>query len=312
MLIVNDENDHYFKQKAELMTQSDLEAYIDQFARTKVTHFFMCPNGQRTSYRSAVHEAIWDPVAGEMPNDVWCVNAKILHDKGIDPYEVWVRRCRHQGISPWLTMRMNDVHFVTTTNYFRNTTFWRTRSDLWRVPHATSGNWTDYAFDYSHQEVRDYHLPSSGNVQRYDFDDSNWTDAILLPHHAGKEKDKLHPDQITASSKTQGWDQTRNPIGLVPESTIRCGSGLGWMASMVQAGLVECSSFFLLSSSDFDIPFTFGNTAGRRRPGRIVPALTTVSLLSGHHESTRPRHCLCGGHSHTGARITLMFNWGRS
>lgn len=264
MLIVNEDNDHYFKQKAELMTQSDLEAYIDQFARTKVTHFFMCPNGQRTSYRSAVHEAIWDPVAGEMPNDVWCVNAKILHDKGIDPYEVWIRRCRQQGISPWLTMRMNDVHFVTTTNYFRNTTFWRTRPDLWRVPHATSGDWTDYAFDYSHQEVREYHLALVRELfQRYDFDGFE-LDWMRFCYHLTPGKEEEQASILTNFTRevrkiAKAWETKRgHPIRLCaripshPDAAAGLGmDGIQW----AKQGLVDMlvvSPFF--SSSDFDIP----------------------------------------------------------
>ena len=31
-----------------------------------------------------------------------------------------------------MSMRMNDMHFCTISNYFRNTTFWKTRVDLRR------------------------------------------------------------------------------------------------------------------------------------------------------------------------------------
>ena len=44
-LIVNEDNDHFFKQDKSLMTVEALEAYIDEYAKGHVTHFFMCPSG---------------------------------------------------------------------------------------------------------------------------------------------------------------------------------------------------------------------------------------------------------------------------
>lgn len=41
------------------MTEEALKAYVDDFARGHVTHFFMCPVGQRASYDSKVWEPIW-------------------------------------------------------------------------------------------------------------------------------------------------------------------------------------------------------------------------------------------------------------
>ena len=107
VVVVNEDNDHYFKQDSALMTVEALEAYIDKMAGGKVTHFFMCPSGQRPSYGSKVWEPIWTGL--DEPNGLkqgvyttWAKHAKLLFDKGIDPYEVWIRQCRKRGISPWL------------------------------------------------------------------------------------------------------------------------------------------------------------------------------------------------------------------
>lgn len=325
MLMVNEDNDHYFKQKAEVMTKANLQAYIDRFAGTKVTHFFMCPNGQRTSYRSAVHEAIWDDVAGEMPKDIWCVNAKLLHDQGIDPYQVWIERCREKGISPWLTMRMNDVHFVTTTNYFRNTTFWRTRPDLWRVPNATSGIWTDYAFDYSHQEVRDYHLALVRELfERYDIDGFE-LDWMRFGYHLtpGKEKNQAHVlTEFTREVRriAKRWEARRgHPIRVSaripshPDAAAGLGmDGVQW-AKQALVDMLVVSPFF--SSSDFDIPIEVWNTRlgdlAEKIP--VVPAIDNglapypgapridndLALLYGWAASARYR----------GADSFYLFNW---
>ena len=67
VLIINEDNDHYFKQTEDLMTLEALQAYIDRMKDSHVTHFFMCPQGQRTSYDSKVHERIWDGMADGSP-----------------------------------------------------------------------------------------------------------------------------------------------------------------------------------------------------------------------------------------------------
>ena len=264
MLIINEDNDHYFKKSPDLMTEAALRAYIDQFADTKVTHFFMCPNGQRTSYRSAVHEAIWDEVGGAMPNDIWCLNAKSLHDQGIDPYQVWIGRCREKNISPWLTMRMNDVHFVTTTNYFRNTNYWRKHPELWRVPNAKSGNWTDYAFDYSKREVRDYHLSLVRELlNRYDPDGLE-LDWMRFCYHLTPGMEQEQADMLTgffrqvrtladaAATRRGHVIRLSARVPSHPDAAAGLGmDGVEW-AKQGLVDLLVVSPFF--SSSDFDIP----------------------------------------------------------
>ena len=172
-LIVNEDNDHYFKIPSEFMTEKALCDYIDYTCQGKVTHFFMCPSGQRASFDSRTWEPIWaganEPDYAGRTNNIWCVNAKLLNDRGIDPYAVWAKRCRERGVSPWLTMRMNDVHYSNVTNYFRNTTFCRTRKDLWINPKGRE--WSDTSLDYAQSEVREYsfgHLREL--VERWDVD----------------------------------------------------------------------------------------------------------------------------------------------
>ena len=180
VLAINEDNDHYFKQDASRMTRASLLAYVDEILSSgRVTDFLMCPCGQRASFDSKAWEPIWaglgDPDEKGRTNNIWCANAKLLRDRGIDPYSVWLARCREKGVRGWLSMRMNDVHFVRVPNYFRNTTFWRTRPDLRRRPDLdpakTKAPWEDFAFDYIHEEVRDYHFAMFRElVERYDAD----------------------------------------------------------------------------------------------------------------------------------------------
>ena len=125
-LVLNEDNSHFFgTRKPEEMTTAGLNAFVDQYAGSAVTHLFLCPNAMRASFRSRSRDAIWDPVGSKEPGDLWPQNAKRLFEAGLDPYDVWIKRCREKGISPWLSMRMNDVHCVDEPDNFMHSSFWR-------------------------------------------------------------------------------------------------------------------------------------------------------------------------------------------
>lgn len=279
--VINEDNDHYFKQDASLMTKRALENYIDSFADTGVTHFFMCPNGQRTSYRTSVWEAIWDDVDGKPPTDIWALNAKKLFDDGIDPYSVWIARCRERGISPWLTMRMNDVHFVTTKGYFRNMNYWRANPQLWRVPNGAGGTWTDYAFDYSKPEVQKYSLALVRELlERYDVDglELDWMRFCLhlTPGKSFEQRGVLTDfvRRVREIADEIGRKRGRR-IGICARVPAEpdVGAWLGMDAvEWAKEGLVDMlvpSCFF--SSADFDMEARSWRKAGVKIP--LLPAL---------------------------------------
>lgn len=202
-LVVNEDNDHFFKLPASWMTREGLVRYLDDVLQGPVTHFVMCVNGQRTSYDSKTWEPIWKGVdepartdtatAMDGTHDRWAVNAWELFKQGIDPYSVWIQRCREKGVGPWVSIRMNDVHWVTVSNYFRNATFCRTRRDLWRNQDA-NGDWNDYCLDYRHQEVRDYTFAQVAEMlERWDADgiELDWMRSPLQ-FRKGHERSDAH------------------------------------------------------------------------------------------------------------------------
>ena len=121
------------------MTLAGLHAWVDQYAESAVTHLFWCPNAMRASFRSKSRDAIWDKVDGKVPEGVWPENAKRLHDAGLDPYTIWIRRSREHKLSPWLSTRMNEVRDAGNVGNFQHPTFWRTHPEYWRIPNETRG-----------------------------------------------------------------------------------------------------------------------------------------------------------------------------
>ena len=271
ILIINEDNDHYFKQTSDLMTLEALQAYVDQMKNSHVTHFFMCPHGQRTSYASKVHEPIWEGMADGSPINYgpgksgirWATNCRKLFDMGIDPYHVWIERCRKNGISPWISMRMNDVHFVSRENYFRNFNFWREHKELWRVPETNMKNWMDCAFDYSKKESYDFYFACAKELlERYDMDgfELDWM-RFCLHLTPGKEREQAHcltrfVREIRQYANEIGKKRGRKiPISVRVPATPQASAALGMNAvEWANEGLIDqivASCFF--SSSDFNI-----------------------------------------------------------
>lgn len=165
-LVINEDNDHFFKCDSSLMTEKGLTDYIDYIARGKVTHIFFCVNGQRTSYDSKTWEPIWagldeqaradTATAPDGTRDRWAVNCKKLFDAGIDPYSVWIARCREKGVGAWISMRMNDVHWCQNPRYFRNTSWYKKNVRFRRDPSGKNEDSFMNELDFAHKEVRDY------------------------------------------------------------------------------------------------------------------------------------------------------------
>lgn len=149
-------------------TRKGLEAYIDEIARGKVTHFLMNVNGQRANFPSKVFEPVWKSLdEPERDHEKWVMTLKRLADEGVDPYRVWIDRCRVKGVSPWISIRMNDLHRTGNPRCPNISTLWRKHPELQLDP---DNEW-DNGFDYSKSEVRQRMLDFIREVlARYDID----------------------------------------------------------------------------------------------------------------------------------------------
>jgi hypothetical protein len=186
-LCLNEDDSHYFFTRAgQDLDREKVASWVDQYAGTQVRELMLNPNAMRTSYGSKVWDPIWrgydpegpddQPLLASLPPDgrkgirAWVHTAWKLHQDGIDPYAVWIDRARARGVSPWISMRMNDLHNVDDEKNCLHSEFWRENPQLRRVPYRFDG-WTDRAFDYGRAEVRDYHFKLIEELaERYDFD----------------------------------------------------------------------------------------------------------------------------------------------
>lgn len=265
MWVINEDNSHFFFTRSDAeMTLEGLHGLVDGYAGSKVTHLFFSPNSMRTSYRSAVRDAIWDPVDGRAPDQDWARRACLLHERGLDPYSIWMERSRERGISPWISVRMNDVHNAPDRSNYMHSEFWRHHPEFQIVPHAASARWQDYALDYRYPEVRRHQMQLVAELlERYDMDGLE-LDWMRFGYHFPPEQEREYASILEAfmeevHQRVQDVaDRRGHPIklGVRVPSHPDAALGLGmdaviWAARGWIDLLVPCPFW---RSSDFDIP----------------------------------------------------------
>ena len=160
-----------------------VDRYVDVIAGAGVTVLLCNTNARRTNYRSDVWEAFWDgydpdepdeqPFLAAVPQDRRKAYRKLVgnmlevHRQGVDYPARVIRRCRRNGISPWVSLRMNDVHENNNLEH-------PFHSELWRKPELFRNGHPGYyarGLDYAHAEVRShYKALIEETLQRYDID----------------------------------------------------------------------------------------------------------------------------------------------
>ncbi len=134
-------NFFYCRQIAAGKAGEAIDHYVDVMAQSGVTVFLCNTNARRTNYRSRVWDSFWDgydpagpdaqPFLAPIPrNDVAAYrrlvrNMLVVHQEGIDYPARVIQRCRYDGISPWITLRMNDCHCNAIPTHPFHGSFWR-------------------------------------------------------------------------------------------------------------------------------------------------------------------------------------------
>lgn len=292
MLVINEDNSHFFgSRRPEDMTLAGLHAFVDQYAGSAVTHLFLNANAMRASFRSRSRDAIWDPVNGKEPDGRWPQNAKRLSEAGLDPYAVWISRCREKDISPWISMRMNDVHSVDEADNFMHSTFWRSHPEFWRVPNGSASPWVNRAMNYAHAEVREHQMALVRELlERYDPDGLE-LDWMRFGYHLTPGREREEAGILTdfvreARALTANWSARRgHPIRLGvrvpahPDAAAGLGmDAVGWARQRLVDLVVPCPFW---ASSDFDIPVELWRE-------RLGPAAERVTVAPGIEHNARP------------------------
>ncbi|HPO17195.1 MAG TPA: hypothetical protein PLI09_27415 [Candidatus Hydrogenedentes bacterium] len=328
-LIINEDDSHFFGTRtADQMTLEGLHAFVDQYANTKVSHLFLCPNAMKASYRSKVWDAIWDLKGTQKPPTEefaikWLENARILDERGLDPYAVWIARCREKGISPWLSMRMNDVHNADDVDSYIHNSFWCEHPEYWRVPGAQG--WVERAFDYGIPEVREHHMAFVRELlERYDPDglELDWMrfGYHFKPGHEAEGAEILAQFMKEVRALTKEWSAKRGhaiKLGARVPTHPDAAKGLGMDGvRWVQEGLVDMlvpTPFW--ATSDFDVPMELWRERIGEPVKNIVLAAGQEVLLRAYPAAIQIENDItsvrgfAAAHMHRGADQIYLFNY---
>ena len=185
-IIQNEDCTQYFYTPSFPATREGLERYLTECylpEHTQIKEFLLNPQSQRASYESKVIPPSWRDMEkgadgrltyrGKPLTDAQ--NSAFgrmmsLAEEGIDPYAVWIDLLRRRQISPWISLRMNDVHDALNENSHMHSDIWR-EHPKWRVAPYRTAEWFAQQLDYARPEVREYMLRLVDEVlERYDCD----------------------------------------------------------------------------------------------------------------------------------------------
>ncbi len=156
--------------------RSVLYPFVDQYAGTQITDVlfdvFCQYAAVDTEYWSTYRDKFEQKEENGVPVDYTEQYRGLcrFRDCGIDPYAVWFARCREVGLTPWISLRMNDCHCPDDEACFlRSGFFYEAREKGWMVGPAYG--YYRYCFDYAVPEVRRRMLGLIEDVLRqYDAD----------------------------------------------------------------------------------------------------------------------------------------------
>ena len=148
-----------------------LDLFVDGIASAGVTVFLCDINARRTNYRSRVWDAYWDGYDPAGPDDQPFLapipraevgayrkgigNMLAVYQQGVDYPARVIQRCRHDQMSPWITVRMNDCHENDNPAHPFHGSFWVKNPQLRRK--NCSGYFAN-CLDYANPEVRAFYL----------------------------------------------------------------------------------------------------------------------------------------------------------
>jgi hypothetical protein len=180
-----DETDFFWNVRIDAGKAGDaIDRYVDVMADAGVKVLLCNTNARRTNYRSAVWDAYWDGYDPDGPDDQpffastpkadiaafrkGIGNMLAVHRQGIDYPARVAARCRARGMSPWISLRMNDCHYNDVPEHAFHGSFWRKNPQLRRKD--CSGYFAT-CLDYAHVEVRDFFAALAGeSLARWDID----------------------------------------------------------------------------------------------------------------------------------------------
>ncbi len=156
----------------EAMCEEGLRKQIDTYATGQVGQLNYCVNGMRALYASKVWEPLWHGIErGEdglprsrgkvvedtpLPMRKNALNCRLLSEVVPEHFQYRIDYGRSRGLRMFLSMRMNDLHWIPLPDAQLCSDFWREHTQSYRAPYQAK--WPGKALDYADPEVYDHFM----------------------------------------------------------------------------------------------------------------------------------------------------------
>lgn len=199
-----------FRPEAGTMTETDLKRRLRYLKESSVSVYIVNVCNAKANFPSRVFESYLDGFdirlgLKQKAIDPECspwffrrnANFQALFRQGIDSNSYLLDRAREIGISPWIGVRMNDIHNGMNKESSLHSRYWREHPELWCA--GMDRPWEN-TLDYSHGEVRERMKGFISEVlERYNgdgllLDFLRWPS--IVPYGKGPEKAPLLTDFI--------------------------------------------------------------------------------------------------------------------
>ena len=138
-IFFNEDPNHFiFSRKSvgyKRITMADARNFILQYQGTQITDFFVCLNASTVWYDSRKTDNVLDNyerflAEGRVDEkNVVCSSVGLLKDfyetYGCCLQKVWIEALREIGITPWISVRMNDIHEASAEDSILFSDFFR-------------------------------------------------------------------------------------------------------------------------------------------------------------------------------------------
>jgi len=169
-IYINQDNRHFYDlNDAAQMTKQGLQSLVDFYARnSQVKAIMFCANVQRALFDSQVWENFFQGDAKQLEKrGHGATNIKLLYERELNHFKIWLERCKYHKIQGFISMRMNDCHGLEESAFnlkdvpewceYWPSKFWLDNKQLRRAPYRPERSF-EGAFNYSKKAVREHHL----------------------------------------------------------------------------------------------------------------------------------------------------------
>ena len=215
--------------KGNNLTPRDVQRMVDEVADGGADVLLVNPQSQRVNYPSKVWQTYWDGYKegdrsffGSVPDksverrDHWIGQMAQLAQQ-CDYLATALARCREKGISPGISLRMNDMHDAPWPDSHMFSRFYKENPQLYLKPIA-GRSWGAKGLDYAHKEVREHYLSLVRElVEDYDLDVLE-LDFMRFPYYFEQGNIEQHCGTMTGFIREvrQLLNGTGRDIALIP------------------------------------------------------------------------------------------------